>query len=687
MKNGTISNLVELLETYKVKIPIIQRDYAHGREDEHAKQVRASLLKDIAEAFQNHVSLDFNFIYGKEENGIFVPIDGQQRLTTLFLFYLYIYCDDSEKKKILYHFSYETRISSRDFLVRLIDNASTIFTSKNYPSFEIEDAEWFVLQWLHDPTIKSVLVVLDEIKENFDQDRIVIQKQMNENFHPVTFHFLEMNDLGMEDSLYIKLNARGKPLTKFENFKALLLNRVKEVSIEYFNDFEIFLDGKWTDFFWNTYYEKLDIYFYRFFGILFMNYGIIDNDTNNWEYILDYQDISNSIVDAIYYTLNFLSANEEDGEFKKYVVDALEDTTYRTRTLFHAIVVYLLKNKGNIQADIKEWIRVIQNLTYNTQIDKPDLYHKAINSVNELVKNTQDIYTFFASKNKVAFFNSEQVKEEQIKAQIILKSESFAHEIYKAESQSYFKGQIRGALYLSKDDLNGYDEKKFKEYWEKIDSLFNDSHPKYGDLLRRALLTFGDYTLPVSQFMTLCVNDPEESKNNPSLKALFSKKYTFTKQLLDKIHVDIPIAIQLKEIIENHTVEPTDWRYCFITYPELFFLMSESYLRIRKDENLNNRMLIIKNMGANGQNYDLFLSALQEELKRRKIESAHDTEPGLGVKHNLILEKLNYQITFDKNQFIINDIDEKNIFISTTMNPILETATFIEENYMQKIKD
>lgn len=687
MKNGTISNLVELLETYQVKIPIIQRDYAHGREDDHAKQVRISLLSDIKRAFQNHIPLDLNFIYGKEENGIFIPIDGQQRLTTLFLFYLYIYCKEKEKKSIFYHFSYETRISSRDFLARLIDNAHTLFSSSSSPSFEIQDAEWFVCNWLHDPTIKSVLVVLDEIKETFHQSSDCIQKQMNDGFHPVTFHFLEMNDLGMQDSLYINLNARGKPLTKFENLKALLLNQIKAVSIEYFINFEQFLDGKWTDFFWDTYCEKIDTYFYRFFGILFMNYRIIDNDTNNWEYTLDYKDISSSIVDAIYYTLNFLSANEEDSELKKYITDALDDTTYRTRVLFHAIVVYLLKNKGNTSSNMKEWIRMIRNLTYNSEIDKPDLYHKAISSVNELVKHSQDIYTFFASKNKVAFFNSEQVEEEQIKAKIILENKAFAQKIYLAEKHPYFKGQIRGALYLSKRTTDQYDEEQFEEYWEKIVSLFNDKNPKDGNLLRRSLLTFGDYTLPVSQFMTLCVNDPEESKNNPSLKALFSKRYTFTKQLLDKIQLQVPIATQLQEIIENHTVDPTDWRYCFITYPELFSLMSESYLRLRKDEYLDNRILIIKNMWANGQNYDLFLSALREELKKRKIDLEHDTEHGLGVKHSLILEKLNYKITFDKNQFVVNDIDEKNIFISTTMNPILETAIFIEKNYMQKIDD
>ena len=376
--------------------------------------------------------------------------------------------------------------------------------------------------------------------------------------------------------------------------------------------------------------------------------------------------------------------NGENEVCKKGITMALEDTTYRTRIFFHAIVIYILKNKGNVQEEIHDWIRIIQNLIYNSPIDKPDLYRKAINSVNELVKNSQEIVPFFANKNKVAFFNNEQVEEEQIKARIILENKSFAQKIYLAEKHSYFKGQIRGALYLSKKDTNTYDEKQFEEYWKRIAILFNDNDPKDGDLLRRALLTFGDYTLPVSQFMTLCVNDADESKNNPSLKALFSKKYDFTKQLLDKINLEEAIEIQLQDIVKNHTVESTDWRYCLIHYPELFHLMSESYLRIRKDEYLNNRMLLIKNMWANGQNHDLFLSALKEELKRRKIDADHDSQSGLGIEHYLLLENEENHITFDNNHFVLRDGNGKVLFTSKETNPILETADFIENMHKKK---
>ena len=67
-----------------IKIPKVQRDYVQGRNNEHAKKVLAKLLEDIKEALDlNEIPLQLQFVYGKERDGIFIPIDGQQRLTSL----------------------------------------------------------------------------------------------------------------------------------------------------------------------------------------------------------------------------------------------------------------------------------------------------------------------------------------------------------------------------------------------------------------------------------------------------------------------------------------------------------------------------------------------------------------------------------------------------------------------------
>src|SRR5699024_8035440 len=93
-------------------------------------------------------------------------------------------------------------------------------SSKYKVSPIIIDSEWFITEWENDPTVQSSLVVLDEIVRIFSDVDNLSERLTQKDNKPLVFQFLKMDDLGMEDSLYIKLNARGKPLTAFENFKA-----------------------------------------------------------------------------------------------------------------------------------------------------------------------------------------------------------------------------------------------------------------------------------------------------------------------------------------------------------------------------------------------------------------------------------------------------------------------------------
>ncbi len=57
------------------------------------------------------------------------------------------------------------------------------------------------------------------------------------------------------DELYVKMNARGKQLTDFENFKTELVQHAKDDNIlgeTQALDFAAKLDVQWTDIFWNN---------------------------------------------------------------------------------------------------------------------------------------------------------------------------------------------------------------------------------------------------------------------------------------------------------------------------------------------------------------------------------------------------------------------------------------------------
>ena len=93
--------------------------------------------------------LEFSF-YKENINVVSQPLDGQQRLTTLFLLHWYAAVKsqllNSKNIDILKKFSYETRISSREFCNTLVSNPVHLTKTIDLRS-EIVDSAWFFLSW------------------------------------------------------------------------------------------------------------------------------------------------------------------------------------------------------------------------------------------------------------------------------------------------------------------------------------------------------------------------------------------------------------------------------------------------------------------------------------------------------------------------------------------------------------
>lgn len=214
-----IYSFYELVEKYEVKIPILQRDYAQGRESNIS--ICENFLKALKESVLQDKTINLDFIYGNLDNDTFLPLDGQQRLTTLFL--LHWYAAEKEHitgdcRKILKKFSYETRLSSRRFCESLLDNAIAIDSAENSIGEQILDSKWFYLSWKHDPTIRAMLRSIDMIHTVFKEVDDLWSALVN--CKKIVFHLLILENFGLSDDLYIKMNARGRLLTPFENLKA-----------------------------------------------------------------------------------------------------------------------------------------------------------------------------------------------------------------------------------------------------------------------------------------------------------------------------------------------------------------------------------------------------------------------------------------------------------------------------------
>lgn len=270
-------SFLDMIEKYSICVPKIQRDYAQGREDDKTAEIRESFLEEMIESLisKESMPLVLDFVYGSTDNdNVFTPLDGQQRLTTLFLLHWYLlpadrpqlFKDDTSMPR----FTYETRISSKDFCKSLVATSPRIIkdntamsvskrenetTKKEWTLSEsIQNEPWFLWSWRKDPTIKGMLVMLDAMDKKLKAipDKISLWNSLTEN-RKIVFHILPLEQFNLADELYVKMNARGKELSSFDILKSTFEEQMKknEVSELLQEEWRTHIDSKWMDLFWN----------------------------------------------------------------------------------------------------------------------------------------------------------------------------------------------------------------------------------------------------------------------------------------------------------------------------------------------------------------------------------------------------------------------------------------------------
>ena len=656
-------NLKSLLENYRVVIPLIQRDYAQGRKDKRTTEVLKKLLQDINTALldTNVGPLDLNFIYGKSTHGKFIPLDGQQRLTTLFLVYLFAYRDNDECD-FLGNFSYKTRNSSTKFFESLVENRRIIFTKTKSPSEIIKDEPWFADSWQLDPTVQGALKTLDDISDSFDYEFDYVSVLSDANNQKLVFNFLDIDKLGSEDELYIKLNSRGRPLTDFENFKARFIDRIKKIDGRLEREFTQNIDTKWTDVIWNIDKNAFDTNFLNLFEIgLINNLDSLDySKRDNWTLEIDFETVEISHVKIIISVLDFLSENKMP-EVSSILERSIVNKTLKDRIYFHVISTFLEHHGDTLDTSYKNWYRIFKNLIDNSVIESQDPYERAIKGINEQIEHTSDLLEYLAEGNRINGFSIDQVDEEIEKAKLITADDSYREIIEVAEKHRYFDGQIRSCFYFEANDLPSRKIDVISFYWNKISKMFSETKPEEGLLMRVALLALGDYTMTTANnYKTLYRDNSNESSGfAPSLKSLFSSRNEYVKRLLDEVDITKPLDGEYRRIIQDNIshLTPQEWRYAFISYYEtMFSKMDSSQYRMKSPFWLNRseEMLLIPNKSSSARNYDIHLIALEEKLKELGIQSCYEREKGIESTNRILYVNEVYEVRFRGNHFSLN---------------------------------
>lgn len=279
---GQLNTFRQLLDEEKsIIIPKVQRDYAYGRQEKKVQDVLDGMLTNIIEAVRNDSNIILDFVYGgtyvhkSNKKAGLIPLDGQQRLTTLFLlhFYASLLGDEDgnpiEQKdvEILTKFRYETRQSATEFCTNLIRNIRPNLIknykpeNKNIKALIVDDA-LYMSTYDSDPTIISMLNVLDKIEKKCAELDVLslmpcMWKRLMERRN-IEFYKLSLDNFGLTDDLFIKMNARGKKLTAFEIFKSDMIAAIRKVDDSLKDEFSKDLDTKWIDIVWDYTDKTID---------------------------------------------------------------------------------------------------------------------------------------------------------------------------------------------------------------------------------------------------------------------------------------------------------------------------------------------------------------------------------------------------------------------------------------------
>ncbi len=419
-----------LLKENKIEIPIIQRDYAQGREGK--EYLRQTFLESLKQALDENEVLKLDFVYGSAENGALQPLDGQQRLTTLWLLHWYMAMRAGklhEAGETLKKFTYETRISSREFCEELCKSENfKSFDGNNIVSY-ITSQTWFYSSWKQDPTIQSMLRMLggtqkegkggkdipDGIEEVFGESSAFEKywDKLESDNAPIVFYYLPLKDFGLSDDLYIKMNARGKQLTNFENFKADLVGYIQEKANE--NEtwekflqsennvgIPIKLDTEWTDIFWRNKTDdgRIDEIYFAFLNRYFLHYAIANLDVNE-----------KSSIWKLYDNDSGNSALSYDNGFQMYEDILNENLLEKLSSLFDSlkqIVNKIVKDKsGNDIQSINDKIRSYLPAWFSS-FDFIPQYKKKDNEEYDVIKDSfgNNLYkvTTLNQSPRVVFF-------------------------------------------------------------------------------------------------------------------------------------------------------------------------------------------------------------------------------------------------------------------------------------------
>ena len=622
--------LKELLDKYSVVIPQLQRDYAQGRAE--AKELRERFLSQILRVLRREEGrLNLDFVYGYDKalspnhHPIFYPLDGQQRLTTLWLLHWYLLPSKpaAEEREWLLRFSYRTRSSSTRFCQLLVEHA--VVDDSRLDVAAIKDQPWYRQSYNADATIAAMLGTLRTIKELVaPEERVALWKRLCHQ-RALTFDVIDIKgeEFRLTDELYIKMNARGKQLTSFECYKADLTRALRKIGeqdvpcsykgkpLSYADYFAFKVDNEWLDLFYHGEIDGLDERMYGFIQNIAKLCFFLDpeNAKKNvdaftyWDSVNVFLRRDNaprliSILDlferiqakqplrdffaTLTPSIRFLEENGEEApaSVKDLFRESCDKNASVNMVLLLALSHYMEKYQlVEATEELQDYLRVLRNLLWGER-QRDKMRYQSNVRINSLLTYWGWIEPL-ASREQVldAIKNSGEVFSKKLHQRVdfILKYPELKPLIGELEDHPLLAGQL-GIFDL---DL---DANEFKRQAEAFKQIFDVAFyaPKHtSKLIIRALVASGYPGVQGKNVWggyrdtwffggngrwstVLSIKEYEQSEQRKAIRQLLSQfagGTGDTKERLQRI---------IDAYLESEDAKRRGWRYYFVKYPEFY---------------------------------------------------------------------------------------------------------------------
>nr|MDA3781040.1 hypothetical protein [Bacteroidales bacterium] len=590
-------------------------------------------------------------------------------------------------------------------------------------SSTIKDQAWFIWSWHKDPTVKSMLVMLDDIESRIDNLGEEQRNNMWNRLGQIVFHLLPLEQFNLTDELYVKMNARGKELSQFDILKSTFEEqmRINTISETIRNNWLTNFDSHWIDIFWNKIakprlkvngeddsqqiaVKEVENSYLRFLKRMIVFHLYVNDDclSCNWNaknikrYVpFEYSEndnILNKLRDfstrndvlkliplfsrAHFFNSAFFEFIEkslksfiyEDDNSKKdgsclindigfehspkslFEAFVAKDISFDTRVQFYALIEFLKYNYANDiikdeskRLELNSWMRVIRNLSTNTNTYFYNGYDDFLKSLQSIKKWTTSIYKnnkstilrYLADDNlKLDGFDGSQLEEERIKAKLMLKPQNWLNIIRKAEEHNYFLGQIGFLLNWSKNESDKYNVDDFDSYYTKICNIFNENGLVYKlkeqHLFKNSLMCTSDWYLLNNCFIKYDNNKDRDWSWKRYLRE--SKKSINIKKFIDNWNQqDQSDFIEFnKNFIELN--KPSDWRKYFIEYPKIYDVLIDKKISWWHKRDKEICLLSKTRWSSKHKELRTFYWYLKfKETKDKYLDSTEETHPFSGI--------------------------------------------------------